>query len=368
MRIAFYAPLKPPDHPIPSGDRRMAQLFLAALRLAGHEPTLVSHFRSYEGYGDSVRQVRFAALGRRIAERRLRHWREAPELAPELWFSYHIYHKAPDWLGPVVAGSLGIPYVVAEASVSPRHALGPWALGSRAAEWAIQRATAVIGLNPSDRECVLRSLRDPRRWVAFKPFLDAASYGRNARRTGDQPRLITVAMMRHGDKLASYQILGDALSRLVDLPWSLEVIGDGAARHDVENALAPLGERVTWAGSLNQTAIAERLALADLFLWPAVNEAFGMALLEAQASGLPVVAGAADGVREIVVSGTTGLLVASGDDRAFAAAVRSLVLDRGRRSAYGAAARRRVLLEHDVLTASRGLATVLGTLSGADAA
>jgi glycosyltransferase involved in cell wall biosynthesis len=368
MRIAFYAPLKPPDHPTPSGDRRMAQLFLTALRLAGHEATLVSRFRSYDGYGDPVRQVRIAALGRRVAERRLRDWREAPELAPELWFSYHIYHKAPDWLGLGVAGSLGIPYVIAEASVSPRQALGSWTLGHRAAECAIQQADVVIGLNPSDRECVLRSLRDPRRWVPVKPFLDATSYGRSARREGDQLRLITVAMMRHGDKLASYQILGDALSQLVDLPWSLEVIGDGAARRDVENALASLGERVTWTGSLIQTAVAERLALADLFLWPAVNEAFGMALLEAQASGLPVVAGGTDGVGEIVVSGTTGLLVTPGDVRSFAAAVRSLVLDPGRRSAYGVAARRRVLLEHDVRTASRRLAAVLGALNRVDAA
>ena len=62
MRIAFYAPLKPPDHPVPSGDRQIAQLFLAAMRLAGHEPILASRFRSYEGSGDPVRQARLAAL------------------------------------------------------------------------------------------------------------------------------------------------------------------------------------------------------------------------------------------------------------------------------------------------------------------
>jgi glycosyltransferase involved in cell wall biosynthesis len=363
MRIAFYAPLKPPDHPTPSGDRRMAQLFLAALRLAGHEPVLVSRFRSYEGSGNPVRQARLAALGRRVAERHLRHWRGAPEQAPELWFSYHIYHKAPDWLGPAVAVELGIPYIVAEASVTPRQALGSWALGHHAAECAIQQAAAVIGVNPSDRECVLPLLGDPRRWVAFKPFLDAASFARNARHKSDQLRLITVAMMRDGDKLASYQILGDALSQLVDLPWSLEVLGDGAAREEVESALALFRERVTWTGSLSQTDVTERLAVADLFLWPAVNEAFGMALLEAQASGLPVVAGSAGGVAEIVVSGTTGLLVAPGDACAFAAAVRSLILDRSRRSAFGAAARRRVLREHDLPPAARRLASVIGALS-----
>jgi len=338
MRIAFYAPLKPPDHPVPSGDRQIAQLFLAAMRLAGHEPILASRFRSYEGSGDPLRQARLAALGQRVAERRLRLWREIPEFTPELWFSYHVHHKAPDWLGPPIAGALGIPYVVAEASVTPIHALGPWALGYRAAESAIRRADAVIGLNSKDRECILPLLREPWRWVAFKPFVDATTYGRIGEPEGESLHLITVAMMRHGDKLASYRLLGDSLSRLLDLPWSLEVVGDGPARRDVENALAPLNERVTWMGSLDHSSIAERLALADLFVWPACNEAFGMAPLEAQASELPVVAGADGGVGEIVVPDVTGLLVTPGDARAFAAAVRSVMLDHGRRSAFAKAA------------------------------
>ena len=360
MRIAFYAPLKPPDHPVPSGDRRVAQLFFEAVRLAGHEPLLASRFRSYDGGGNAARQARLGALGRRVAERQLRHWRGSPTSAPNLWFSYHIYHKAPDWLGPIVAGELGIPYVTAEASVAPRQAGGSWALGHRATECAIRQAATVIGLNPADRECVLPSLRDPGRWVAFKPFLDTESYGLNVRRDSGPPRLITVAMMRPGDKLTSYQILGDALSRLVDLPWSLEVIGDGPARGDVSRALAALRGRVNWMGPLDQKSIAERLASADLFVWPASNEAFGMALLEAQASGLPVVAGATGGVEEIVVSGITGLLVPTGDAAAFAAAVRSLIIDRERRSALGAAARRRVLRDHDLPVAARRLADVLG--------
>src|SRR5262245_36343861 len=139
MRIAFYAPLKPPDHPVPSGDRRMAQLLFEALRLAGHEPFLVSRLRSYDGSGDTVRQARLARLARRVAERRLREWRKSPRFAPDLWFSYHIYHKAPDWLGPTVADELAIPYVAAEASVAPKQKTGSWALGYRAAERAIRQ-------------------------------------------------------------------------------------------------------------------------------------------------------------------------------------------------------------------------------------
>ena len=68
-------------------------------------------------------------------------------------------------------------------------------------------------------------------------------------------------------------------------------------------------------------------AAADLLVWPAINEAYGMALLEAQAAGLPVVAGNSGGVGEVVCDGRTGLVVPQGDGAAFAAAVAGL-LDR----------------------------------------
>ncbi len=300
-----------------------------------------------------------AALGQQLAHRLFHRYRGSPETAPELWFSYHIYHKAPDWLGPIIAGALGIPYVVAEASITPRQALGCWTVGHRAVERAIRQADAVIGLNSSDRECVLPLLRHPTRWLSFKPFLDAASYAPKVRPKDGPPRLIVVAMMRYGDKLASYRVLGDALSRLLDLPWSLEVVGDGPARRDVEKALSPLRGRIIWMGSLDNGAIAERLALADICVWPALNEAFGMALLEAQASGVPVVAGANGGVGEIVVPEVTGLLVAPGDPVAFAAAVQDLMLDRSRRTAFAKAARRQVRVAHDLSAAARRLAAVI---------
>src|SRR5437762_107863 len=119
MRVAFYAPLKSPDHPVPSGDRRIARLFLQALRVAGHQPFVVSRLRSYDGGGDPERQRRLAAIGRRLADRMLRHWRGHPEEMPQLWLTYHLYYKAPDWFGPAVSKALGIPYVVAEASFAP---------------------------------------------------------------------------------------------------------------------------------------------------------------------------------------------------------------------------------------------------------
>src|SRR5262245_55798755 len=125
MRIAFYAPLKPPTHPVPSGDRRMARLLMAALGRANHRIDLASRFRSREGAGDPARQQALADLGQHMAQRLVRQYQaRAAAERPELWFTYHLYYKAPDWLGPAVCAALDIPYVVAEASHANKRADG----------------------------------------------------------------------------------------------------------------------------------------------------------------------------------------------------------------------------------------------------
>ncbi len=63
MRIAFYAPLKAPSHPVPSGDRRMAKLLISALEQAGHRVGVASDFRSFEGAGDQAVQAALAMAG-----------------------------------------------------------------------------------------------------------------------------------------------------------------------------------------------------------------------------------------------------------------------------------------------------------------
>src|SRR5262249_25477423 len=153
---------------------------------------------------------------------------------------YNLYHKAPDWIGPAVADSLDIPYVVAEASFAPKQAGGPWAAGHAAVAAALARADAVIGLNPADAACVRPLLADPARYHALPPFLDATAFeaARKARSETRralagavgldpaEPWLVTLAMMRPGDKLASYRLLGTALAQITNRPWQLLVIGD----------------------------------------------------------------------------------------------------------------------------------------------
>jgi glycosyltransferase involved in cell wall biosynthesis len=382
MRIAFYAPLKPPGHPSPSGDRRMARLLIAALRRAGHEVSLASRLRSHDPGGDPARQRRIAGIGARLAAKLIATWRAVPpSRRPQAWFTYHLYHKAPDWLGPPVSRALGIPYLVAEASYAPKRAGGAWDFGQRAAAAAIAAADAILVLNPADRDCLLPLVDGPGRLVPLPPFIDTASYaaaaGRRAggladaalrRRLGLDPAaplLLAVAMMRPGDKLASYRLLAEALVGLGERRWQLLIVGDGLARPAVEEAFAPLGPRVAYAGSRSGAALLECYAAADLYAWPAVSEAWGMTLLEAQASGLPVVAGAEGGVPAVVANGTTGLVTPPRDVAAFRAAIARLLDDPAGRIAMGAAAAARMAQQHDIATAARQLDETLRTVVAA---
>lgn len=378
MRIAFYAPLKSPTHGTPSGDRRVAGLLLDALRLAGMRVELASTFRSFDGEGNAERQRALRRQGEALGVALADDWRARTEAErPQLWFTYHLYYKAPDWLGPVVSAELGIPYVVAEASHAAKRAQGPWAIGHDATVAAIRQAALVV--SPSrDDIAGLGQLVEPRRILYLPPFLDVAPYedararraelrakhAREQQLDPDVPWLVVAAMMRVGDKLASYRSLAGALAYHLDAPWQLIVAGDGPARAQVDDAFARSGisARVRQLGSLPVRRLAEVFAACDLCAWPAVNEAYGMALLEAQAAGVPVVSCATRGVPDVVLDGRTGVLVPYGDEAALAAAVRSLLQDAARRSALGDDAARFVSGERSIATAARSLSRALAAL------
>lgn len=383
LRVAFYAPMKPPCHPAPSGDRRMARLLMAALDAAGCAVTLAAPFRAWDRGDNPHHSNRLEGLGRRWTGRLIRRWSALPaDQRPQLWFTYHLYHKAPDWLGPSVAAALGLPYVVAEASVAAKQAAGRWAAGYAASVDAIRASAALFNLAGHDAAGVLPLLDDPRRLVPLAPFLDVAPYAAAraaaaahraacAARWGlppDEPWLLAVAMMRPGDKLASYRVLADALARLpVAAPWRLIVVGDGVARAAVMEMFGGgLAARCHFVGQMEESALVGLYAACDLLVWPALNEAYGMALLEAQAAGLPVVAGRTGGVPDVVADGATGLLTAVGDAAALAAAVGELLNAPQRRQAMGAAAAARVAARHSLPAAAGVLGDVLRRVVAGD--
>ena len=378
MRIAFYAPLKSPTHPTPSGDRRVARLLMDALALAGHQAELVSDFRSFEGKGDPAAQAALCAQGATIAAALLDRWRSGPRSAwPDLWLTYHLYYKAPDWLGPTVCRQLGIPYVVAEASYAPKRARGPWAASHVAVREALQCADLLLCPTADDLPALQAVVRPQARVCRLPPFLDPAPYQAAARdRTVHrsrlaqaqgldpiQPWIVVSAMMRPGDKTASYQILSQVLARVTDLPWQVLVAGDGSAGAAIRSLLDDaVPGRCRYAGECTADALAAIYAACDLCVWPAVNEAYGMAMLEAQAAGTPVVSCAVRGVPDVVVEGVTGLLAADGDVQGLADRVRGLLRDPARCVQMGAAAARFVAGERSTAQAARLLQDVLAPL------
>ena len=374
VRIAFYAPLKAHDHPVASGDRLIAGLLVRALERAGHDVVTASRVRAFDGAGDRRRQLRLAHEARTEARRLLDGW-SGSSSAPRCWFTYHLYHKAPDWIGPRVSARLGIPYVVAEASHAPKRAHGAWRHGHRAVSAALACASRVIALNPDDVPALERYFGDGERIRRLVPFLDTgacAPRGRRVRRRARiarllsadpvDPLLVCVAMMRRGRKADSFKLLARALERTTHLRWRLLVVGGGPARGEVETAFAKLkaAGRVAFLGPRSPPALHGIVSACDLFVWPALGEPIGMAMLEAQALGVPVVAGETRGVGAVVVPGAGGWLVPEGDVPAFAGAVAEALSDRAALAASGQAGLARVRAEHGIAAAASALDRWIG--------
>ena len=375
MQIGFYAPMKAPDHPSPSGDRTLAQLLMEAMTLAGHNVEVMSQQRSIDISGDLENQEKIREQSAAEATRILDQLQHSTH-SIDLWFTYHLFHKAPDWLGPRICEVLDIPYVVAEASYSPRQKNGPWQEGLSSVETALARAAGVISLNPRDHDCIQPFLKPEAKQISLLPFTRETgspcdsrgqlkeNLGRDLDIDPELPWLVTVAMMRKGDKERSFSILAAVLNAMTDLAWRLIIIGDGEAAQSVKSAFAPLnGNRIYYAGQLKTNEVQPYLDASDIFVWPAIHEAFGMAMLEAQRHALPVVAGHTDGTATIVDDNCTGILTDPENTTAFSQAIRRLIEDPGLRERMGQNARQKFLSHHTLEGASRTIDGFLRALT-----
>ncbi|HEX9991106.1 MAG TPA: glycosyltransferase [Chloroflexia bacterium] len=105
----------------------------------------------------------------------------------------------------------------------------------------------------------------------------------------------------------------------------LVIVGDGPLRAGLEEVAARLGEDVIFTGT--RTDVARLLNAMDVFVLPSLHEAFPIAILEAMAVRLPVVATRVGGVPEVIQDGTTGLLVPPNDEEALHQALRRLLTE-----------------------------------------
>jgi glycosyltransferase involved in cell wall biosynthesis len=118
-------------------------------------------------------------------------------------------------------------------------------------------------------------------------------------------------------------------------PFRLLIVGDGPAKAELQRVCAQLEieQVVTFAGE--RSDVERILPLLDLFVLPSLSEGFGIAIVEAMAAGLPVVASDVGGIPEIVLHGLTGLLVPPGNPEALAQAIVQCMDDPQRRRRFG---------------------------------
>lgn len=400
MKVAFYAPMKSPDSVHPSGDRTIGRLLMSALSSAHCDVRLASKLGTWSASPSPVRLAEFDDQSRQVADALVADYSASPSCAdsaghdafvgrtsdqdpvqrppwrPDVWLTYHNYYKAPDLLGPRVARELGIPYVIVEASYAKRRAETAWGAWLLAASEGIKQAEVVLSFTERDR-VGLTEICAPDRLVALAPFIDLSDYPRSvpprSAVSATPVRLVCVAMMRPGAKALSYQLLADALARRADLPWQLDIVGDGTAGNDIEQMFANFVQcdrkmegRITFHGVLDAAAVRAVLLASDVFVWPGIDEAFGMVYLEAQAAGLSVAALRTAGVPEVVCHQVTGLLADPPSVQTFADCLARLIDDRELRLAFGLSARRRVEDNHSIAAASQTLVAVLDRVVGRD--
>ena len=143
-----------------------------------------------------------------------------------------------------------------------------------------------------------------------------------------------------------HDVLLRALATLAGAPpWRCLVCGGGSQHQALQRLAADLGiaPRVRFLGEQRQ--VADVLAALDVFVMPSRHEGLGVAVLEAMAMSLPVVASAVGGIPEAVQPGETGLLVPPDDPPALAAALRELAGDVEEARRMGHAGRARVVTE-----------------------
>ncbi len=257
-------------------------------------------------------------------------------------FAYDLVHahNAVPAADAVLRARVGAPLVISEHGAdvfftAPRHAAG-----ERAVRRAFGRARLVLA-NSAGIEAAARGLGATRTRVVRL----GADVPEQAPHKWAVPTLVTVghlvARKRHADVVRALWLLRDRHPQLRYL-----VVGDGPEREPLARLAAELGvaDRVELAGQLPHDEALARAGAAHVFVMPSVDEAFGVAYVEAMAAGLPAVGARGEpGPQEIAAAGDGLRLVPPADVEALAAELDALLAEPGYVAELGARARETVV-------------------------
>ncbi len=324
--------------PIPPLSTPRAQM-PGALRAMLRQP------RHTEVDGLAVTYVRFVSPPRPQTYGSWGRWAARPlgsalrRLRAEFPFDVVHAHNAVPAGEAVRRTGLDLPLVVSVHGGDVFHTARRSALGAAAVRATFAHADLVLansaGIAHDARDLQAREVRVVRLGTDMPAAL--------ARRPG-HPTLVTVAHLvprkRHADVLRAMWALRE---RLPDLQYV--VVGDGPERAPLQRLAAELGltDRVTLTGQLDHPEAVARARTAHLFVMPSVDEAFGVAYVEAMAAGVPVIGCLGEpGPQEIAAAGDGIVLVPPGDIEALAAAIASELADPRELAVRGTRARETV--------------------------
>jgi glycosyltransferase involved in cell wall biosynthesis len=237
--------------------------------------------------------------------------------------------------------------VVATMHLNVRHTLRATRLrdvllrgaGGAAERWLLRGADAVIALTPSAGRLLRGDGIPEERVHVIPPGYDPALFAAPAADPfPDLPR----PRIAYLGRLAPQKDVGtllEAFARL-DAAAHLVLIGDGPDRPALEDRARAFGGRVRFVGFVPHVQIPGVLQHVDMLVLPSLYEDLSSALIEAMAAGLPVVATRVGGTADLVDDGVNGLLVASGDPAALAAAIGRVLADPAMAARLSSAARR----------------------------
>jgi glycosyltransferase involved in cell wall biosynthesis len=181
---------------------------------------------------------------------------------------------------------------------------------------------------------------------AFSAELAAKAWGRSAEvipngiSLADRPafpksepdlcRMIFVGRLNSQKNLS---FLVTVLAKLRDLPWYVDIVGDGPERAGLESATAKaqIADRVEFRGWLDQTNVESALRQASVFLLPSSVEGLSLALLESLRTGTSIVASDIPAIRSVITNEREGLLLPVNDESAWVGALQKLLTNHPRR-------------------------------------
>lgn len=196
----------------------------------------------------------------------------------------------------------------------------------------VAAADAVVCISQFARSQLMR-LAGPAHWAKLQLCrlgVDPQAFVPRPRpaRAGETVRLLCVGRLTPAK---GQLLLLQACARLRDegLAFELTLVGDGPdrARLEAERDALGLHDRVRLTGALNQAQVRDELARADVFVLPSLAEGIPVVLMEAMASGVPVLSCPVNGIPELIEDGCNGLLARPGDVAALALGLRRLIED-----------------------------------------